>query len=668
MQNFYSFDIFDTLITRRTASPAGIFALMQKELLKNLLYSTIPSFLKNNFCLIRKEAESFARKNKFETTGAQDITFEDIYAEIANNYMLTELQTRQLMRLEINTELANLVAIPKNIVKLRRLVNQEERVVLISDMYHSSETIRQFLIKISPVFNDIKIYVSSELGVSKHHSDLYKKVKELECVEYKDWRHFGDNIYADFKQAKKLGITPELWKSESLIEYEEKFLNSYPNIAPCSAELLVGSARLVRFLSENKAPVYRFASSFAGPILYEYVSWLINQSDAKGFKTLYFIARDGFVLQKIADVIIANKNLDLKTKYIYGSRKAWRIPNENNIKEYISWTLNEYKNRLSVEFLAERFGLDESKMHEFVNIKDPKKPLSQKQLKSLEQSLLENEIFIETIRLLNKNKSNLLLEYLEQEIDFNENKIAFVDVFGSGRTQDLLVDVIRQKYDNEVITYYFSKIPTQKITNETKKICYFSNMSYNDYAIELLCRNTDGQTLGYKKDSENQIVPIKERVKTGVWEKWGYDSYLQGLIDFAKNYSETCDINNYDGISLDLWTSYLKYFINELDKETADVVGSVPYTDVGREQTVQECAPEYTFKHIMCTILEPKKHKSSSALHYISAKRSKFLFRFLLEKKEGKSFIQRIFSVANSKDRTKKYLYILGVKIKVKEL
>ena len=48
--------------------------------------------------------------------------------------------------------------------------------------------------------------------------------------------------------------------------------------------------------------------------------------------------------------------------------------------------LNEYKNRLSVEFLAERFGLDESKMQEFINVKDPKKFLSQKELKSLERS------------------------------------------------------------------------------------------------------------------------------------------------------------------------------------------------------------------------------------------------------------------------------------------
>ena len=32
----YSFDIYDTLITRKTATPEGIFALMQKQLEENL--------------------------------------------------------------------------------------------------------------------------------------------------------------------------------------------------------------------------------------------------------------------------------------------------------------------------------------------------------------------------------------------------------------------------------------------------------------------------------------------------------------------------------------------------------------------------------------------------------------------------------------------------------
>ncbi|WP_407232752.1 hypothetical protein [Escherichia coli] len=46
----------------------------------------------------------------------------------------------------------------------------------------------------------------------------------------------------------------------------------------------------------------------------------------KGINTLYFISRDGHFLKEIADAYINMHQLSIKTKYFYGSRRAWRIP------------------------------------------------------------------------------------------------------------------------------------------------------------------------------------------------------------------------------------------------------------------------------------------------------------------------------------------------------
>lgn len=53
----YSFDIFDTLITRRTAAPKGIFMLMQGIMRKTGGY---PPFLTENFYELRVGAEELA--------------------------------------------------------------------------------------------------------------------------------------------------------------------------------------------------------------------------------------------------------------------------------------------------------------------------------------------------------------------------------------------------------------------------------------------------------------------------------------------------------------------------------------------------------------------------------------------------------------------------------
>ncbi|WCQ54409.1 hypothetical protein NL418_004770 [Escherichia coli] len=57
-----------------------------------------------------------------------------------------------------------------------------------------------------------------------------------------------------------------------------------------------------------------------------YVAWCIRDAIDRGIETLYFVSRDGHFLKEIADAYISLKKLNIKTKYFYGSRRAWRVP------------------------------------------------------------------------------------------------------------------------------------------------------------------------------------------------------------------------------------------------------------------------------------------------------------------------------------------------------
>ena len=71
----YSFDIFDTLITRCTAEPKGIFMLMKEKIQESREY---PSFFTENFCELRIGAEELARVH-IRDSGKQEVTLNDIY-------------------------------------------------------------------------------------------------------------------------------------------------------------------------------------------------------------------------------------------------------------------------------------------------------------------------------------------------------------------------------------------------------------------------------------------------------------------------------------------------------------------------------------------------------------------------------------------------------------
>ena len=115
--NLYSFDIFDTLITRKTAVPKGIFALMQNILQHDKNYIDFPGILKENFFAIRTDAECFIRENK-RNYKINEITILEIYNFIQENNFISENQKEKLLNLELETEKKNLIPIPENIQKL----------------------------------------------------------------------------------------------------------------------------------------------------------------------------------------------------------------------------------------------------------------------------------------------------------------------------------------------------------------------------------------------------------------------------------------------------------------------------------------------------------------------------------------------------------------------
>ena len=149
----YSFDVFDTLITRCTATPQGVFAIMQSRI--KLDNSTgLNEFVLKNFYMLRVGAEQVAR-NTICKNGIEDVTLEQIYYVLVKQGHISAEQSIFLQRLEKKTELDFSVGILENISKVRKLICAGERVVLISDMYLDVDTIRKMLIKEDDIFKDI---------------------------------------------------------------------------------------------------------------------------------------------------------------------------------------------------------------------------------------------------------------------------------------------------------------------------------------------------------------------------------------------------------------------------------------------------------------------------------------------------------------------------------
>ncbi|MBO7672907.1 hypothetical protein J6S88_05810 [bacterium] len=700
----YSFDIFDTLVTRRTATPTGIFAIMQNAL-KNENFSFL---FKQNFYKIRIGSEDLARQRNRLLKESLEVTLDDIYDIIQINENLSNDDIKFLKSLEIETETQNIVLLRDNFAILKSLYDKGKRVILISDMYLTTEQIHYIIDDLDPIFKNLQIYVSCEYGVSKHSGELYKVVKEKENFAGKNWIHYGDNQFSDIRNAKMIGINAQFLKAENLMPYEQYLLNH--TISNSDYQFSVGASRISRI--ENKftfptkkyfsfinsalkgddetfewrkeqlnsakrkfhknkmkyANKYDFGASFAGPIIYNYVRWVLFQAQKRGFKNLYFIARDGYIPKIIADLIIKQEKYDIKAHYIYGSRKAWRVVNEKTYEFAIERFFEEYHEFFTPKFLSYRFNIDVNTILSFMNLKNADKKLRENEIKYYEQIFLTDKNIKKTIIEKSQERVELLKDYFRQEIDFTEKDIAFVDINGSGYTQDFVAEILNEISPCTVWTFYYvNERMAQK--DNSKKLCYFPTCRW-DVFLELLCRSCDGQTIGYKRTSMDEIIPVIEDSNSQAMKKWGIEDYMQGICDYTRNILTTEKINEYESNMYEVYCNYSNYYYSALDINSAEIMGSIPYKTIGNESNILECAPKFKILEILKNFLLFKPiniyNNCFNNISYIrSGQKTQKILAFCNKYKNPQKLL---FNIYIHKRNKQAYIRIFGIKISFKRL
>lgn len=586
----YSFDIFDTLITRATAEPKGIFMLMQEIMREKGGY---PPFLTENFYELRVGAEELAWRY-VSSRGKREVTLSDIYKTLATITDISETDQEKLRNLEIEIEYNNILPVRKNIALLNELKEKGEHIVLISDMYLGEEDIRRILCRVDLIFEELSIYVSSVYGKSKGSGELFKAVQKYENTDFSNWIHYGDNEHADIRTAKKLGIQAVHLSPEPLKEYE------YPN-KDFYHQLSIGISRYVR--SQERGNVAsEVGSSLAGPILYPYVRWVLEESMRRGIHRLYFVARDGWILWKIADIIIEAERYPIKTLYIYGSRKAWRLPYYDGSKDDLKQIL-KYSNIemvLSLKDLEKLFQIPLGKLRAFLpeNWKsiDEGQEISRAQIDTIIKWLQENESFRSYLVESQKGNRALAIQYFQQELQVSDDKFAFVELSGTGFTQVCLAKILRNFYTGEVKNFFYRLDDVQE--EENCKFFQFYPSNLKRYMLELLCRAPHGQTEGYKEEN-GKILPVLEEAEGEQIRAYHIEEYQKAVLAYVKGMEEAWMKNGLEHVQkLDLAREYLELIAEHPPKRIAEYFCHMPFSSGGRKNSMVEFSPDVSKKQL----------------------------------------------------------------------
>lgn len=595
MINLYTFDVFDTLITRKTATPDGIFALMQEYLQHSPQFHHIDVDFRSNFYRIRLNTERFVRLQ--QSREKEEITLKDIYEGFVSSYALSPLDVEELMDLELRFEKENIVAIQQNIQYLKYLLSQGKKVALLSDMYLSEKSVRSLLLQVDPIFSQVPLFVSSVVKETKASGGLFCFVHKTLGIPYDEWQHMGDNQKSDAEIPRRLGIHIKPFHFPDFLPIERELLSE--KRCCVDVQFMIGAARNSR-LDDSLNDKGIIGCSIGGPLLVPYVAWILRRCARDNITRLYFIARDGYILKQIADIIIKENQLRIDTFYLYGSRVAWRIPSFQGKENELSLFFQNISldKITSVHQLAKVLQIDLQALlpHLPKEYRDESIHLFPIDISLIKNKLSANMDFLDFLIQIHAEKRRLVLRYLKENINTCDSDFAFVELQGSGYTTDCMARCLRSFYQGPIRTFFYSMIPTNMVKG-WQAIWY---LPYSDrvWPVELLCRALHGQTEGYE-EAEGKTTPILSPEGNAL-KTYGYEAYIHGVLVFVKYYSVA--ISRYP---MEVVVDYWNWVANPKDKEVFDFFADMPFDSTGYAEKENSCIPQLTKQDLRQYFLFP---------------------------------------------------------------
>ncbi len=515
-----TFDIFDTLITRCVLCPDDVFEIVRRKIKRCF-------GLDINFLEVRKKAEALANETKFDKT-----SIHDIYREMPRvSKKINSKLAKKIMAIEIETELE--VCIPRrDMLKVFNHVKQNGRkIILISDMYLTSDIIGKMLKKCGYEGYE-SIIVSCEVGLRKDRNtiwdDFYGKYGDLKSV------HVGDNPRSDIQLVgDRLKHTFYVmnpftaFKLSKAYSVLKKYVNTTLENAIMLGLLVNGELYNSPFSMNaegepeiNNPNVDGYVG--LGPVFTVFSEWLSqNQTSNTEY---WFLAREGFVFNEMYRRYLENANKTASHTYFLTSRRSASvaaIKTTEDIKEILQ---QFYRGGLH-NLLITRLGFMEHSLEE-IELEMPRDiDVVMEMIKPYEVNILSAA----------EKERNAYLQYIEC-VRKKGKRIEVVDVGYSGTIQYFLMKLMEQRINGKYLSTQTERKP-EKLGGIVESVYFNHTLEEQDNSIifknqlllEAILQAPHGQVVKFDIVDDKVVSILKEN--KGVPEN--ITAFQNGAIEYV---------------------------------------------------------------------------------------------------------------------------------------
>ena len=546
-----SFDIFDTLIQRPFFIPTDLFLLLNKYFREYTNGSTGMDFSK-----IRVYCEQLTCE-RIENEECQEITLDQIYDTIETEYDIDKNILEKLKNKEKEYEIRFCTRRNTGYELYTLALAMGKKVVFTSDMYLAKETIEKILEKNGYTDNE-KLYLSSEIKLSKAKGDLFKYVLNDLKIESSEMLHIGDNYRPDVEIPRKLKINAmHLPKATDVAQNQGKvnlFAKMFTQNMPfwrdnASAMNFVG-IRTMFAMSANKyfdnpfiafneysdfnADPYLIGYYILGMYTFGISKWLLDETAGQGYTNMVFMARDGYLPMEAYKIMKKLYQNVPEEKYLYVSRKAlvpitimskldfYKLPECINVTNHTPMDILKYlKDCIKEDCNAEEI-LKNNNIETDKKIKD---------IISFNKFI---KVVIDNLYDEQKHMNNLakLKTYFDE---FYKNKSATFDIGYSARPELFLSNLCKKPIDT-----FFLNINKDEsfrhsdMANFKLKTFFSGKPSATGFAYESMLSALAPSCVGYDINGNN-VEPIFEKYSKTYQEEFIISIMQNSAIKFVQD-------------------------------------------------------------------------------------------------------------------------------------
>ncbi len=289
----HSFAVFDTCLLRAYVRPTDLFFVLAARVLPDLRDREDM----HEFVRLRLEAQREAQSQlKVETPGLGLI-----YERFPRDNPWG-LDPDDLLSSEQDLIVTQVAPSSEILARVRGLVRRGERVVYVSNSQAPAAALRRLLE--SHGFAG-EVYCAGDTGKAKETGSLFRHVLAAENVLSEDMEHTGADPLADVRAPRDLGVRVAPFAEARLNRHESRLLRLHEDCRPSLARA-VGACRLARLRAPETpglSGLRALAADVAAPALTAFVAWALEDAGRLGVSKLYFLAREGQILHRLAQAL-----------------------------------------------------------------------------------------------------------------------------------------------------------------------------------------------------------------------------------------------------------------------------------------------------------------------------------------------------------------------------